>query len=151
MKKVLSNWAIMTRQNIESGVDCGIAYGCEISGNDVVGIVQGHRICHASAEHSAGQAEVEAEEFHGHRSHDQDGDYCDEEAETYPHQTFGTHDGVEELCACVEAETGEIEREADAAQHEVGTSRGVGDETELWPETTDENADDDRTSGQTGA
>lgn len=39
-------------------VHCSIADGGIVAGYCVVGIIQRHRICHGSAKHSAGRAEI---------------------------------------------------------------------------------------------
>lgn len=133
------------------GIYGGVADGGVVAGESVVGVAQRHGVSHRAAEHAASGTEVKMTGAHRHGSYNENGDDGDEEALTYPYQSVGTHDGVEESCSGVESETGEEERQTDAAEHEVGGTGGVRDEVEFRSEATDEDADNHGTSGKTHA
>ena len=127
----------------------GIAHGRIVAGQGVVGIIQRHRVGHASAEHAAGASEIQAADAEGYQCHEDDRHKGDGKAETYPQQTFGAHHRLEEMFAGIQSQTGQIERQADAAKHQVGTAGGVGYESETRTEAAYQNAHDDGTSCQT--
>ena len=116
-------------ERIDGGI--GDAGGVALGG--VVGIAECHGVCHGPAENATDGAPVVAPRVEGHESDDEhghDGEGC---TQCYPEQSFGTHDGLEEVASGIESEAGEIERKAELSEHERRRACGVADEVEPWP------------------
>lgn len=56
----------------------------------------------------------------------------------------GAHDRFDEMGARFEPQAGQIERQSQCPEHQVGAQRGVGDDVDAGPEGPDQDAEDDR-------
>ena len=72
------------------------------------------------------------------------GDEREEESQSDPEHSFGAHDRFDEMGARFEPQAGQIERQSQCPEHQVGAQRGVGDDVDAGAEGPDQDAEDDR-------
>ena len=126
------------------GIDRRVRHGRMIAGDRVVGIVQRHRVGHAAAHDAGYLSEIEFEEPQRQGGYDNDGDEREEESQSDPEHSFGAHDRFDEMGARFEPQAGQIERQSQCPEHQVGAQRGVGDDVDAGAEGPDQDAEDDR-------
>lgn len=112
------------------GIDRRVRHGRMIAGDRVVGIVQRHRVGHAAAHDAGYLSEIEFEEPQRQGGYDNDGDEREEESQSDPEHSFGAHDRFDEMGARFEPQAGQIERQSQCPEHQVGAQRGVGDDVD---------------------
>ena len=135
-------------QEHADGIDRGVGDRRIVAFDGVVGVVEGHGVGHAAAQQSRYGAEIDLQQPHRRQTHHDDRDERQHEAHAQPENAFGPHDGFEEVRPGVEAQTGEVHRKPQRAQHEVGALRGIGNHVHPGAERADENAHDDRAARQ---
>ena len=129
-------------------VDRRVAYRRFISWNNVVGIVQCHRVGHTSAEHTACIAEVHFAQTKGYQSHDNDRNKGYQESDAYPQGSFRTHDGFKEVRTGIQSKTSQVKRQADTSEHQIGTARGIGHQMQTRPVGSNQDTDYNRSACQ---
>lgn len=78
----------------------------------------------------------------------QHGNNREQKSGAHPQEPLGAHDSGKEVGARGQAQTGQVERQTDGTQHQVGTRGGIGIDVNAGTEGTDENACDDGATGQ---
>ena len=124
-------------------IDRGVGHRGIVARQCVVGIGQCHGIGHAATQHPHRGAKVRLHRLERHRAYNQHRHQRQHKARAYPQQAFGAEHGLEEVCAGIQSQTSQIERQAQGAKHQIGTARGIGDHVQAWAKGTDEDAHDD--------
>ena len=124
-----------------------VCHGGTVALDGFVGVAQRHWIGHGSAEQSADGAEVELLCLQRYSTYYEQRNYSQHQSYAHPEQSLGAYHRSQKVLSGNKSEAGKIQRQSELAQHERCRTCGITYKMYARAECADDDAHDDRASG----